>query len=198
MSEHIERKRTARRKLISDMGAKLFAEKGYHATRMQDIADALDLQKGTLYYYFPAKETLLFTILEEELESAHEQMLKIVTTSAPVLTKIELAVEAHLTIFHRYPDIYTIYLFEKLNTINQSAAFKVDEKGRAIELLWRTLLQEGIETGELKVDVDVGITTKAILGMCNMTLIWYDANGRLSIEEAAQKFTHLILNGLKA
>ena len=197
MSEHIERKRTARRKLISDMGAKLFAEKGYHATRMQDIADALDLQKGTLYYYFPAKETLLFTILEEELESAHEQMLKIVTTSAPVITKIELAIKAHLTIFHRYPDIYTIYLFEKLNTINQSAAFKVDEKGRAIELLWRTLLREGIETGELQADVDIGISAKAILGMCNMTLIWYDANGRLSIEETAQKFTHLILNGLR-
>ena len=197
MSEHIERKRIARRRRILDTGARLFAEKGYHATRMQDIADVLDLQKGSLYYYFSSKEMILFNILEEELGSALAEMNQIVAATDPSLVKIERAIAAHLTVFHRYPDIYSIYLFEKLNTINQEAAHKVDEMGRAIEAIWRTLLQEGIDAGELKSDVDIDLATKAILGMCNMTLIWFDEDGRLTIKEIAQQFTAYMFDGLK-
>lgn len=198
MSETVKRKRLAKRKIILETGAKLFAEKGYHATRMQDIADVLDLQKGSLYYYFPSKEALLFTMLETELSHALVTMRAIVSSSSSALSKIEQAIVAHLKVFHRYPDIYSIYLFEKLNTINQEAATKVDQIGRDIESIWKILLQEGIEEGELKADIDVDLTTKAILGMCNMTLIWFDVNGRLTIEQTAQQFTHLIFDGLKA
>ena len=45
-------------------------------------------------------------------------------------------------------------------------------------------------------DIDIDLTMKAILGMCNMTLIWFDVNGRLSIEEMANQFTTIIFDGL--
>lgn len=196
-SANIKRKRTAKQRRILEMGAKIFAQRGYHATRMQDIADELDLQKGSLYYYFPSKEALLFSIIEEELGNALAEMDQVLNTIDPPLIKIEQAVIAHLTTFHRYADIYSIYMFEKLNLINQEAAEQVDTLGRSIEQNWHKLLQEGIDSGDLKPSIDIAMATKAILGMCNMTLIWFNTDGKLSIEETAKLFVSYMFDGLK-
>lgn len=182
---------------ISDAAARVFATQGFHATRMQDIADELDLQKGALYYYFSSKEALLFHIVEEEVGHAVEKIEQVMATAAPPLVKIEQAIVGHLVVFQRYADIYSIYLFEKLNLINQNAAARVDALGRRYEQHWHELLRQGIQAGDLRETLNIKLTTKAILGMCNMTLIWFNPDGPLTIEETAAHFTQLLIHGMR-
>jgi hypothetical protein len=58
------------------------------------------------------------------------------------------------------------------------------------------LLQQGVDTGELRSDLNVKVTAYAILGMCNWVYRWYNPHGTLSAEEIADIFTTLVLEGL--
>lgn len=192
------RKRLAKTQEIYDTAARLFAERGYHATRIQDIADALDMNKGSLYYYFSGKEELLMQIVEGRVGDALARVQTIVTGEGPVEVRLRAALQAHLRLFHEDADIFSIFQFEKLNAINQTAAAVVDRLGREYERLWRDLLAEGITAGIFRDDLDPKILVKAIMGMCNQTLIWYNPKGRLEIEAIGEIYAAFVLQGLKA
>jgi len=191
------RKRLAKTQEIYATAARLFAERGYHATRIQDIADALDMNKGSLYYYFSGKEELLIHIVEGRVNDALASVQTIVMSDAPVHQRLQAAVQEHLRLFHADADIFSIFQFEKLNAINQKAAVAVDRLGREYERLWLELLSEGMATGMFRQDLDPKILTKAIMGMCNQTLIWFNPTGRLKIDGIGEMYAAFILEGLK-
>lgn len=193
----VSRKRQAKTREIYDTAARLFAERGYHATRIQDIADALDMNKGSLYYYFSSKEELLIQIVEGRVGDALASVQTIMKRNAPVQERLKAAVQEHLRLFHTDADIFSIFQFEKLNAINQQAAETVDQLGREYEHLWLTLLQEGIDTGSFRHDMDPRILVKAIVGMCNQTLIWFNPQGRLDISDIGAMYALFILSGLQ-
>ena len=58
--DRVKKKKKARQNEIYATAAELFANKGYHATRIQDIANQLGMRKGSLYYYFATKEDFLY------------------------------------------------------------------------------------------------------------------------------------------
>lgn len=196
-NSRISRKRLAKMQEIYDTAAHLFAERGYHATRIQDIADALDMNKGSLYYYFSSKEALLIQIVEGRVGTALASVHHIVTSTAPIPTRLQAAIREHLRLFHEDADIFSIFQFEKLNAINQKAAAAVDRLGREYEQLWLELMKEGITAGMFRDDLDPKILVKAIMGMCNQTLIWYKTSGRLEIGDIGDIYATLILSGLQ-
>ena len=53
---------------ILEAAARIFGEKGYHATSMSDIADAVNLQKASLYYHFDSKQEILVALLDHALD----------------------------------------------------------------------------------------------------------------------------------
>lgn len=192
----VQEKRLARERRVFDTAARLFATRGYHATRMQDIADELAMQKGSLYYYFDSKESLLLEIVERRVGVALAAMQAIMETDALPTAKLKEAVAAHLNVFQEHADLYTIFNFERLNLIHPQAAETVDELAHAYEMLWRRLLQEGIAAGEFRADLDAPVLVKAIVGMFNSTLLWFDPAGRLTVGETAVIFAQFILQGL--
>lgn len=193
----ISRKRLAKTQEIYDTAAHLFAERGYHATRIQDIADALDMNKGSLYYYFAGKEELLMQIVEGRVGTALASVQAIVVSDMPIQRRLKVAIAEHLRLFHEDADIFSIFQFEKLNAINQDAAAAVDHLGREYERLWFELLQEGISAGIFRDDLDPKILVKAIMGMCNQTLIWYQSGGRLGIGDIGDIYAAFIVKGLQ-
>jgi TetR/AcrR family transcriptional regulator, cholesterol catabolism regulator len=193
----VSRKRQAKTREIYDTAARLFAERGYHATRIQDIANALDMNKGSLYYYFSGKEELLMQIVESRVGDALTSVRAIMERDDPVLEKLQAAVQEHLRLFHTDAAIFSIFQFEKLNTINQQAAEAVDRLGRDYEQLWLALVKDGIRAGVFRKDLEPKVLVKAIMGMCNQTLIWFNPNGRLDIRQIGEIYTAFILGGLK-
>ncbi len=191
------RKYEARTREILDTAARLFAERGYHATRMQDIADVLDMHKASLYYYSASKEALLMQIVEDRVENALVGVRPVLESNKPVEERLHLGIQEHLRRFQQQADIFSIFSFEKLNVINREAAASVDRIGREYELLWCGFLQEGIRAGVFRNDLDVKLLVKAIMGMCNLTLTWYNPNGRLGMDAIADVFASFALDGLR-
>ncbi|MEX1004620.1 MAG: TetR/AcrR family transcriptional regulator [Acidimicrobiia bacterium] len=196
MTGTVERKRRLRGNQILDSAARIFARDGYHAARMDDIAAELDLTKAALYYYCASKEDLFVKVIEARVGIAVDALEHLDATTATA--KVRQAVATHLQVFHHHRDIYTMFLGERLQAISAESASVVDEMGRRFERRWAEFLEEGMATGEFRADIDVFVTVKASLSMCNMTLTWFHPEGRLSIDELADRFGDIILGGITA
>lgn len=192
----VARKRAAKIEKIHDVAASLFAKHGYYGTRMEDIAAGLDLQKGALYYYFDSKEALLASLVEKRVGMALDVLREIVARDTTATDRVREAFTGHLSVFQEHADIYTIFNTERLHSINEGAAEKVNELGREYESLWEQLVDEGKSSGEFRSGLDTSVTVKAVLGACNTTLTWFREEGPLSIEEIADRFAGLFLEGL--
>src|SRR5258708_22013251 len=92
---------------------RLFREKGYHATSMQDIAAAVGLYKGSLYHYIGGKEDLLIQVFERAMASLLAEVERIVgDASLSPRTQLRLVVQAHVAAVADNRDALTVYLDE--------------------------------------------------------------------------------------
>jgi AcrR family transcriptional regulator len=180
---------------IIAVAARLFKEKGYRATTLEDIAAAVGMLKGSLYYYIRSKEELLYLVVRDPIRQAYNKLEEIVTSQVSVHVKIAQAIANHMTLFHQHYPHIAVYLHD-YHHLMQQLQKNIIETPKHYQRLWATLLQQGVDTGELRPDLNVKVTGYAILGMCNWVYRWYNPHGTLSAEEVAAVFTKLVLEGL--
>lgn len=177
--------------------ARLFAEKGYHATRIQDIADELGMLKGSLYYYFSSKEDLLIKITQGHIGKIYHAIKAIVETGYPSKQKLLLAIDEHLRMFLEHVHVYTIFAKENLEEIDPKLAALVRDMNRTYQELWEQMLQDGVDKGDFRADLNPHVMMRAILAMCNYTSAWYKPTGDISERELARQFADLIMQGVQ-
>ncbi len=174
---------------------RIFKQKGYHATSVQDIADAVGLQKGSLYHYISSKDELLYKIFERSTGALTRRLKDILASEAAPPEKLRAAMDAHLTALTNQLDLYTVYLSERrtlTGRVNARVRTEAERHARLIE----QIVQEGITRGDFH-RTDAKMAAHAILGMCNWLYQWYSPTGRLTPEEIARIFADLVLNGLE-
>lgn len=190
-------KHDSKKKEILKVAAKLIRSKGFHATRIQDIADALKMQKGSLYYYIETKEDLLKGLVEDILEQSVELLGNIQDTKQKPSEKIRQCVESHLRLFHNNIDAFGVLLGEDMQLINKTSEKDTFKLLRDYENGWLNIFEEGVKSGEFNPDGNYKIIVKGILGMLNWTYRWYHVKTGLPIEEVSRIFADLILNGVR-
>src|SRR5881227_2813380 len=102
---------SARRAELTRAAARLFAEKGYHGTSVGDLADALGLQKGSLYSHIESKADLLWEVAREGAAAFHVALDE-VADDGPVVERIRAALRAHLRVVAEQLDIATVFIRE--------------------------------------------------------------------------------------
>jgi AcrR family transcriptional regulator len=180
---------------IIGVAARLFKEKGYRATTLEDIAAAVGMLKGSLYYYIRSKEDLLYLVVRDPIRQAYNKLDEIVNSDVPVVAKIALAIASHIENFHEHYPHIAVYLHDYHHLMQQLQKNAI-ETPKHYQRLWADLLQQGVDSGVLRNDLHVKITAYAVLGMCNWVYRWYNPNGELSAQEIAEIFTRLVLEGL--
>jgi len=185
----------SRERDIVATAARLFKEKGYRATTLEDIAAAVGMLKGSLYYYIRSKEELLYLVVRDPIRQVYSELEAIVAADLPFTEKIARAIANHMTVFHlHYPHI-AVYLHDYRHLMDKLEQ-NVIETPKQYQRLWDALLRQGIAAGEIRGDVDVTMAGYALLGMCNWAYRWYNPCGRLSAQEIAEVFTKIALQGL--
>lgn len=185
----------SRERDIVATAARLFKEKGYRATTLEDIAAAVGMLKGSLYYYIRSKEELLYLVVRDPIREVYSELEAIVAADLPFTEKIAQAIANHMTVFHlHYPHI-AVYLHDYRHLMDKLEQ-NVIETPKQYQRLWDTLLRQGIAAGDIRDDVDVTMAGYALLGMCNWAYRWYNPAGRLSPQEVADVFTKIALQGL--
>lgn len=176
--------------------ASLFKKKGYRATTLEDIAAAVGMLKGSLYYYIRSKEELLYLVVRDPIRQAYNRLEEIVNSDAPAPEKITQAIANHVTVFHQHYPHIAVYLHD-FHNVMQKLQDNAIETPKEYQQLLAQLVQQGVDSGELRTDLDAAVTGYAILGMCNWMYRWYKPEGHMSAEAIADTFTKLILEGLQ-
>src|SRR3954463_12211116 len=102
---------SSRRSELTRQAARLFAEKGYHGTSIGDLAEAMGVQKGSLYAHIESKADLLWEVAREGAVAFHDA-LDAIPEELPASEKIRLALRAHLRVVSLQLDVATVFIRE--------------------------------------------------------------------------------------
>lgn len=189
-------KRTAREDQLLATATRLFNEKGYHNTSMQDLADALGLQKGSLYYYIDSKEELLRRLLERATSFLAVEIDDIYAADLSPAEKLRRALVNHAVTMMEHQDLVAVYLYEYRNLppgrLEEALAVR-----KHYERTLTQIVEEGIAAGDLR-PVNVEMAVSGLLGMVNWTHEWFSPEGQFSSREIAETLADLALHGLVA
>ena len=180
---------------ILDAAAQIFSQKGYHATSMQDIAEAVHLQKASLYHHVSSKQEILEALMERALHLLIAEMTEVIHEDLPPEEKLRRAMGSYLKALTDYPDLSAILLFEMRSLEEEQRRRHIPDRDR-FEGLWRKIIEEGQQAGRFNC-ADPALTARALLGVMNWTLTWYKADGPLSGEQIAMRYVNLFLGGLR-
>jgi AcrR family transcriptional regulator len=184
---------SARRNELTRQAARLFAEKGYHGTSIGEIADALGVQKGSLYAHIKSKQDLLY---ETMLEGAHafHAGLDAVPDELPATEKIRLALRSHLRVVADQLEVATVFVQEWRYLEGERRNEILGERRRYEERI-RALFREGRELGELRTDLDDATAALLALSAANWAYTWLQP-GR-DTDELADRFYALLVDGMR-
>lgn len=190
-------RRPDQKAFILDEAAKLFAAKGYHATGIADISEAVSLGRGALYHHIRSKEQLLFEIstlhVDELIEASEKLIQDDKLTAADKLRGMSRVLMRNIS--DNLPS-WTVF-FREVNSITGDYRATVVDRRRSYERQWADVIAEGTASGEFQ-SVDP-VIVKGILGMHNYSYLWLTAEkGRLTPEELADVFSTVFVGGLVA
>ena len=179
---------------ILEAAAQIFSQKGFHAASMQDIAQAVNLQKASLYYHVSSKQEILLALLDRALDLLIEHMQKVMQQPLPPDEKLRQAMVAYLQAMLDHRDLASVLLLEHRSLEPDLHARHIPRRDR-FERLWRDLIQEGLDSGVFSC-FDPSLAARAMLGVMNWTITWYRPDGPLSTEQIAEQFADLFLSGM--
>jgi AcrR family transcriptional regulator len=182
-----------RKEELTREAARLFAERGFHGTSMGDLAEALGVQKGSLYSLTGSKQELLFETMREGANAFHAA-LDAVPEDAPAAERVRLALRGHLRVVAEQLDVATVFTRE-WRYLEAAYREKILAERRRYEERWRSLFREGVESGDLRTDLDVGAAALLVLSAANWAYTWLTP-GR-DTDELADRFTAILVDGIR-
>jgi AcrR family transcriptional regulator len=173
----------------------LFSEFGVDSTSMRMIAERLGVTKAALYYHFESKDRLHFQIHLELVDDVLARVGATATAPRPPAEKIREVVRVILESVAGHRDAFTILLREGANLSappwNELAAKRAEFRD-----LVQGIVAEGAASGAFEV-ADVEVATLALLGMCNWSYTWIEADGRMPVAHVADLFASIFLRGVQ-
>ena len=183
----------SRRNELTRQAARLFAEKGYHGTSIGDLAEAMGVQKGSLYAHIESKADLLWDVAREGANAFHAA-LDGVPDDVPATEKIRLALRAHLRVVADQLDVATVFIREWRYLDGERREEFVAER-RRYEERFRALFREGRELGGLRTDLDDATATLLALSAANWAYTWLRAD--TDTDALADRFYAMLLEGIR-
>lgn len=172
--------------------ARLFAERGYQATSMQDLTQATGLAAGGLYHYIGSKERLLFRICDELLEPLLERARAIVAREGTAQEHLHELLRAWLGHVATHRDHMLVFAQERHAIERDPQWREVRRQRKAFEKILDDVLARGEQDGTMAF-ADRGLALLALLGMVNHAATWLKPHGRLSAEQIADGYCQMLL-----
>jgi AcrR family transcriptional regulator len=182
---------------ILKAAARYFSRGGFRTTSMQDVAEALDVSRSSLYYHFTEKSDLLYEILLLVTEEFSARAQEIVEYPLSASQRLNVLLRAALKLEVDNPGVPLMMIVRT----DDGDSLKPEQRSQFVarrdeyEGYYRRLIDEGIDSGEFR-PVNTKLTTFALLGMLEAFNGWFDPDGPQTSDEIADVFADLFLAGL--
>jgi AcrR family transcriptional regulator len=184
-----------RQREIYDAAARIFSEKGYEGTSIQDVADAVGILKGSLYYYIDSKEDLLFGIIDEVHRESIRNLERWQQIDGNALVKLRAFITGHVIANARNLVKIGVF-FHDFRSLSPERREMIVEERDLYDRFLRELIVEGQKEGVVDPSADPKLASMAILGMMNWIYQWWREDGAVTAEDVAAEFADLVLSGL--
>jgi TetR/AcrR family transcriptional regulator, cholesterol catabolism regulator len=189
--------RTPRRTELVAAAARLFSERGYHGTSMQDLGDALGIQRGSLYAHIGSKEELLLDVVEDGADRFLERGAKALSAPGGAADRLRALLVGHVETATRHLEASTVFLNE-WRYLSPELREHIQGKRDRYEAMVREIVEDGIASGEFRADADVRFAATLVLSAGNWTYTWYRPGGDLTPTQIGERFAELVTKGLEA
>lgn len=180
-----------RRREILKRAASLFRRRGFERTTVRQIAAALEITSGSLFYYFESKEELLVAIMEEGIRDVHAAVAGGLAAQRGVAEKLVAMASCHLTaLLGSNLDALMVLLYE-WRSLSPAAMKRVMASRNLYEDLWDRELAAAAARGW--VDSDTVLVRQTVLGALNWAGQWYRPGSRLGIEALARRMFAILM-----
>jgi AcrR family transcriptional regulator len=181
------------------VAAKIFCEKGYDATSMSDIADAVGITKAGIYHYVKSKQDLLFAIMNFGMDRLESRVITPSRAVAGAEQRLRTIIRNHALLIIEGSALQgynpVTVLNDEMAGLTPAHHRKVLQRKRVYLDLLRDTLQQLKEEGKLK-EVDVTVAAFSLFGMLLWISRWYRTDGKLSGEEVANEIEKIALGGI--
>src|SRR5919198_1497253 len=184
---------STRRSELTRQAARLFAEKGYHGTSIGDLAEAMGVQKGSLYAHITSKQDLLYETMREGAAAFHGG-LDAIPDDVPATEKIRLALRSHLRVVADQLDVATVFVQEWRYLEGQRREEILGER-RRYEERFRELFREGRELGGLR--TGLGEAGAALVGLSASEWAYTWLRPETATDALADSFFALLIDGMR-
>jgi AcrR family transcriptional regulator len=175
---------------------RLFAERGYDRTSVQEIVEAAGVTKGALYHYFGSKDDLLHEIYGRVLRLQTERLDAIAARPTSVTERIaEAAADVVVTSIQNLDD--TKIFFRSIHQLSPEKQKAVRAERRRYHETFRSLVEEGQRDGHFRPEPRPDLVVDYFFGSVHHLGTWYHANGPLTAEQVAAEFSDLLLHSLR-
>lgn len=184
-----------RREEVFAAAERLFAERGFHATSVRDIAEALNIQGGSLYAHIESKDELLEGIVTAAADRFFQAAEPIVRSDLLTLEKLRRVIVAHVHVITGNLPAAAVYSTEWRH-LGEPKRREFAARRNAYEQIFRGLVHDCIREGTFA-DLDEKFAALLILSSINWIYQWYRPQGAMTPDEIARKLTDMLFNGLR-
>jgi AcrR family transcriptional regulator len=173
-----------RREQILQAAAALFYEHGYRATRLSDVADALNIKAPSLYYHFQNKQDLLATLMSRTMDDLIDAGRDAINSAVDPVAQFSHMVHTYVVLVGSRASEGMVGDRELRHLEPENRALIVAKRDQ-----YQRMIQDVLSAGkaaQVFEFADTKFTAFSVLGMCNHIGIWYQPSGRLSLDEIAE------------
>jgi len=186
-----------KRRLLLDAAVRVFARKGYHASRVGDIAEEAGVAHGLLYHYFPSKEDLLRSVFRETWRALIDTIRSVEETGDPAPEQLRKVAQILLRSWRRDPDLVRVLVLEVARS--QHLRGEMDEIGESFAAI-QEIVERGQAEGSIRPDLDARLASYVFYGGIEELLTGW-VLGRLpdseeDVELAERTLVELVTAGL--
>ena len=171
-----------------------FNARGYDATSMEDIARATGMTKSAVYHHVSGKEELLRRALDRALEGLFAVLDEPAGTTGPAVDRLEHVVRRSTQVLVDLLPFVTLLLRVRGNTDVERAAL---ERRRAFDRRLSGLVQDAIDAGEVRADLDPRLVSRLLFGTVNSLTEWYRPDGPHGADELGDAIVALTFEGIR-
>ncbi|MCU4183271.1 TetR/AcrR family transcriptional regulator [Acidiferrimicrobium sp. IK] len=186
---------------ILDAAAETFAAKGYEATSIRDVADAVGMLGGSLYYYIKTKEDLLYALIDDFHQVGMEEVARAEVEAAAAghagdpLAMLRAVCVRHAEVNVRSRTLSTVF-YNDFRHLGAERKQHIVDSRRTHQHRIEELIVQAQAAGEVPPDLDARLTALAMLSMLNATNTWYQADKDTSGRPIGEVLASLLIDGL--
>ena len=187
-----------KREAIIEAAAKVFASKGFHSARVEEIAREADVGKGTVYEYFDSKEDLFKKMIDYISSKQIKFLMSDFHGMKNVAEQIERIILEHLNFMQEHKKTAKLVLSDHFTLSEEMRKWLVAKRDEKIDFI-RDLIAKGIKTGEFRADIDPNTAAHLVFGATAAVggSVVTSSVSR-DIETVARELKNIIFEGLKS